>query len=236
LPGGVLKLQVCSQMFSCLGANPMDYPRHIAVVPDGNRRHARRALQSTASGYAYSRKALQTLVDWCLAKNIKELSIFAWSSENWSRPADEVESAMQQFEKALDKWSSDDQNDIAFHFVSTSPHKLNSTLRLKMHTLSTTTRENTKLKCYIYASYGFAEDVERVKIGNFRVSSAVPDHATDPDVLIRTSGERRLSNFCLWHLRYTELIFIPTLFPDCDAEVWDDCMVEYSSRQRRYGQ
>lgn len=187
------------------------------------------------SSHDQSGTALQCLVDWCLEHKIPELSIYAWSSENWSRPKEQVVAAMQQFDRVLDKWLASEQSDIAFYFVSTSPHKLSSTIREKMHTLSRVTREHSALKCYVYVSYGFSEDTQNTNIGDFRAASVVPTHASDPDVLIRTSGEQRLSNFCMWHLRYTELIFIRPLFPDCDAEVWDECMEEYATRKRRFG-
>lgn len=219
-------------MLGCFQKVSATYPKHLAVIPDGNRRHAQRR---GVSSHDQSGKALQGLVDWCLAHQIAELSVFAWSSENWSRSPEQVEAAMQQFEHVLDKWLASAQTDIAFYFVSTSPHKLSSTLREKMHTLTTVTREHTALKCYVYVSYGFSEDVLQTNIGDFRASSAVPTHASDPDVLIRTSGEQRLSNFCMWHLRYAELIFIRPLFPDCDDEVWDECMEEYAQRKRRFG-
>lgn len=222
-------------MFSCFRKEPIVYPNHIAVIPDGNRRYARRAFQDAGSSHEHTGKALECLVDWCLDKGIGELSIFAWSSENWSRPEEEIASTMNQIGRVLDKWLRSEQTDIAFHFVSTSPHKLNSAIQQKMHDLNAITRSHKNLKCYIYLSYGFSEDVQQPQIGNFRKSSKVPSSATDPDLLVRTSGEYRLSNFCMWHLRYTELLFIQPLFPECDAEVWDDCAVQYSRRKRRYG-
>jgi len=173
---------------------------------------------------------------WCLTNNISELSVFAWSSENWSRPEVEISSAMQQFDKALDKWSVDEQKDIAFYFVSTSPEKLKLSTREKMLFCHTNTLKNSKLKVYIYISYGFSEDVGLKQADSVRWTSVVPSDASEPDVLIRTSGEQRLSNFCMWHLRYTELIFINPFFPECDEEVWNGCVEEYMSRQRRFGQ
>lgn len=222
-------------MLACFRETPVVYPTHIAIIPDGNRRYSNRVFQDSMSGHQKSIDAMEGLINWCLQKNIPELSIFAWSSENWSRPPEQVEFAMTQFKLLLEQWIRREQTDIAFHFVSTSSEKLDSIIRQKMHDLNAITQNHSKLKCYIYVSYGFSEDVERAQLDNFRETSAVPAAASDPDVLIRTSGEQRLSNFCMWHLRYAELIFIRPLFPDCDDEVWDDCMVEYSSRQRRYG-
>jgi len=226
---------VCDKMFSCFRTEPIVYPKHIAVIPDGNRRYARRAFQDAGSSHEHTGKAMQCLIDWCLDKGIGELSIFAWSSENWTRPQEEIDSTMEQILRVLSKWMTSEQTDIAFYFVSTSAHKLNRQIQQKMRDLTDITRNHKKLKCYIYVSYGFSEDVEQAQRGDFRDLSKVPSSATDPDLLIRTSGEYRLSNFCMWHLRYTELLFIQPLFPECDAEVWDDCAVQYSGRQRRYG-
>ena len=198
-------------------------PRHIAVIPDGNRRYSRRHL---FSGYKHSGESLQRLLTWSLSKGVQELSIFAWSSENWSRPVGEITEAMGQFEKALDQWLDKKQSKIGYYFISTSPHKLKPTIRNKMHQLTTQTDNNRTLKVYIYVSYGFSEET---------LCTTIPTFMTEPELLIRTSGEQRLSNFCMWHLRYTELMFIKPLFPECNEEVWDSCLEEYSTRKRRFG-
>ena len=189
----------------------------------------------SVSGYEQSGDSLQRLLNWSLTKGVQELSIFAWSSENWSRPKEEVDSVMEQLQKALDKWLCDEQEDIAYVFISTSLEKLPSVLRVKMHNLKMQTSENSKLTVYIYISYGFSEDVDRRATCRYKSDSAIPNNMSEPDLLIRTSGEQRLSNFCMWHLRYTELMFINPMFPDCDEEVWDSCIDEFSTRKRRYG-
>lgn len=223
-------------MFACLVKEPPTIvPKHIAVIPDGNRRYSKRFFMNRVVGYKQSGESLQRLIDWSLAKGIRELSVFAWSSENWSRPQEEIAGAMEQFDKALDQWLVDEQQDISYIFISTTPGKLSSTLRIKMHNLQIQTSAATKLKVYIYMSYGFSEDVDHMTTGRYKFDSVVPNDMSEPDVLIRTSGEQRLSNFCMWHLRYTELIFVRPLFPECDDTVWDECLEEYSTRKRRYG-
>ena len=223
-------------MFSCLTKEPPSIiPNHIAVIPDGNRRYSQRIFMDSVSGYEQSGDSLQRLLNWSLTKGVQELSIFAWSSENWSRPKEEVDGAMEQLQKALDKWLCDEQEDIAYVFISTSLEKLPSVLRVKMHDLKMQTSENSKLTVYIYISYGFSEDVDRRATCRYKSDSAIPNNMSEPDLLIRTSGEQRLSNFCMWHLRYTELMFINPMFPDCDEEVWDSCIDEFSTRKRRYG-
>jgi len=222
-------------MFSCMAKElPVIVPQHIAVIPDGNRRYSQRIFMDSISGYEQSGQSLERLLAWSLG-SVKELSIFAWSCENWSRPKEQVDGAMVQFHKALDQWLSDDQEDIAYVFISTRPDKLSSTLRVKMHQLQLQTSENSKLTVYIYMSYGFSEDVVRMSTGAYKTESVIPNNMSEPDLLIRTSGEQRLSNFCMWHLRYTELMFINPMFPDCDEEVWNSCVEEYSTRKRRFG-
>ncbi len=212
--------------------SPIVIPKHIAIIPDGNRR-----FLSKTGGILYTKsgEVLQNIVDWSLEKGVQELSIFAWSSENWSRPRSEITRAMEEFAKVLTHWLEKEQNEIAYYFISTSPMKLNSTIREKMQALNQQTRANTKLIVYIYVSYGFSEDVQRPQLSQFKLSSAVPSFASNPDLLIRTSGEHRLSNFCMWHLAYTELLFIDPLFPECDSTTWNFCAAEYSRRKRRFG-
>lgn len=218
-------------MFACFEGH-VDPPSHIAIIPDGNRRWQKK----TGGSYQRSKDALQSLIEWCLEKGIKELSTFAWSSENWSRPQAEVTRAMDQFNTALDNWIETEQTDIAYYFVSSSPEKINIDLRNKMDKLNNITKKNKGLVVYLYLSYGFTEDVQQATGNvNFKIASVVPSFSTLPDLMIRTSGERRLSNFCLWHLRYTELLFIKPFFPDCDRPTWENCLVEYAQRKRRFG-
>lgn len=219
-------------MLTCFTNPQSTIPKHLAIIPDGNRRWA----EKNEEGYEKSKQVVQETIQWSLDKGIGELSIFAWSSENWNRPLAEINRAMYQLESVIDEWLTNQQTDIAFYFVSSNKLRLNSTLREKMSALKTMTRQNNKLIVYIYVSYGFEEDVQQcAKNLSYKIASVVPSFASCPDLLIRTSGEKRLSNFCLWHLRYTELMFIKPLFPDCNSSVWDQCIEEYSSRKRRFG-
>lgn len=214
-------------MLPCFTKNTIRIPKHLAIIPDG--------LWGKQTGYGTSKQVLKETIQWSLDKGIKELSIFAWSSENWNRPQSEITQAMHELETVIDEWLAKEQNDIAFYFVSTDKNRLHSVYREKMFTLKTITADNNKLVVYIYISYGFAEDVQQcVENTSYKIASVVPSFASCPDLLIRTSGEQRLSNFCLWHLRYTELMFIKPLFPDCNTSVWDQCLEEYSVRKRRF--
>jgi len=208
-------------MLACFTHTQITIPKHLALIQDGIWNEK-------------SNQVLQETIQWSYDKGITELSIFAWSSENWNRPQSEIIQAMSHLESFIDKWLSKEQKDIAFYFVTTDKNKFNSTLREKMYTLKTTTENNNKLVVYVYVSYGFEEDVQQCAENlSYKIASVVPSFATCPNLLIRTSGEKCLSNFCLWHLRYTELMFIKPLFTDCHAGIWDQCIEEYSSRKRR---
>jgi len=219
-------------------AIPLVIPRHIALIPDGNRRWSRSTFGGDATaGHAKSGDTLTNLVDWCQDRGVKELSVYGWSSENWSRPEDEIQHCMQQLEQTIGEWiEKKDTSNVAYYFVSSSIHKLPTSLREKMQTLHELTQKNSALTVYIYLSYGFLEDLGNIKDGiRFKELSAVPKTASNPDLLIRTGGEQRLSNFIMGHLVYTELCFINHLFPECDSKVWDDCIKQFSQRKRRFG-
>ena len=178
-------------MLTCFTHTQITIPKHLALIQDGIWNEK-------------SNQVLQETIQWSIDKGIGELSIFAWSSENWNRPQSEINQAMHQLEVIIDEWLTKEQTDIAFYFVSTDKQRLNSVLREKMYTLKTITGDNKKLIVYIYVSYGFEEDVQQcAEHLSYKIASVVPSFATCPDLLIRTSGEKCLSNFCLWHLRCT---------------------------------
>tara|TARA_B110000285_G_scaffold235599_1_gene318486 strand:- start:1811 stop:2449 length:639 start_codon:yes stop_codon:yes gene_type:complete len=209
-------------MLACFTNTQISVPKHLAIIPNG-------------AWDKNSKQVLQETIQWSFDRGINELSIFAWSSEHWNRPQAETTQAMHHLESFVDQWLKKEQEDIAFYFVSTDKNRLNSTLREKMFTLKTITGNNNKLVVYIYISYGFEQDVQQCPENlNYKIASVVPSFASCPDLLIRTSGEKRLSNFCLWHLRHTELMFIKPLFTDCHAGIWDQCIEEHSSRKRRF--
>tara|TARA_B110001452_G_scaffold236407_1_gene215672 strand:- start:1078 stop:1758 length:681 start_codon:yes stop_codon:yes gene_type:complete len=217
-------------MLACFTNNEITVPKHLAIIPDGNCRWAKK----NEKGYEKSKHVLQQTIQWSCDKGIRELSIFAWSSDHWNRPLSEINQAMHQLESVIDEWIRKEQTDIAFHFISTDKNRLNSTLRAKMDTLKTITEKNNKMVVYIYVSYGFEEDVQQSAENlTYKIASVIPSFASSPDLLIRTSGEKSLSNFCLWHLRTTDIMFIQPLFPDCHVGILDQCIEEYSTRKRR---
>ena len=176
------------------------------------------------SGTNESIHVLLGLTEWCLSKNVKELSIFAWSTENWTRPQREIKYAMTQLQQQLQRWIDTPDHRFSFTFVSSTIQQIPLPILQQMKTLQTATDNDSLLRIYIYISYGFKEGC-----------IAEPRYKQDPDLLVRTSGEQRLSNFCMGNLTYTELLFIEPLFPECTAETWDMCMAEFTSRHRRHG-
>ena len=197
---------------------------HLAIIPDGNRRFSEKKYSNSLSGAKESRKVLVELMEWCISNKISELSVFAWSTENWKRPQREVKYAMNTLEKQLQTWIDNPDGRIAFTFVSSTIQNIPVTILEQMETLKKVESSETQLQVYIYLSYGYREGC-----------LYPPNLKRDPDLLIRTSGERRLSNFCMGNLVYTELLFIDALFPECSCETWDDCLQDFKDRRRRYG-
>lgn len=221
----------------CFGAAPPPQPpNHLAVIPDGNRRYSRRRYGNTTRGYEDGVSSLQSLMKWCQRRGVRELSVYCWSSENWSRPPDEVEFCMAQLSRLLDEWVERPTVAVRYCFVSSSPEKIPVALYKKMQRVEEATKAESALVVYLYVSYGFREDAAAAAgPGGYGEHCAVPQTASAPDLLIRTSGECRISNFCMWHLAYTELMFIDTPFPRCTDRTWDWCVRQFSKRARRFG-
>lgn len=217
-------------MFRCCPHRPpKQYPNHIAIIPDGNRRHALSKYRDKLMGYKFGGSLFAKVIQWASTSNVKELSLYAWSEENWSRPEKEIKTMLNAVEKQLTIWKDTPPvQNIRFHIVSTSPHKIHKNLRDTTKQLVKSSAKNTGMNIYIYFSYGF--DQEHKQKDNF-----LPETASYPDLLIRTGGEKRLSNFCMSQLVYTELCFVDSFFPDCTNITWDNCVKEYNKRKRRYG-
>jgi len=208
---------------------PSHYPTHVAIIPDGNRRHALSKYREKLMGYKYGGLLFTKVIQWASTSNVKELSLYAWSEENWSRPQKEINTMLNAVEKQLDLWNaSPPAPNVRFHFVSTSSHKVPKNVRDKMKQLQKTSKNNTGVMVYIYFSYGFNKEPKQK-------DHFLPKTASHPDLLIRTGGEKRLSNFCMSQLVYTELCFVDDLFPHCNDTTWNHCVKEYNKRNRNYG-
>jgi undecaprenyl diphosphate synthase len=227
-------------------------PRHIAIIMDGNGRWAQRRKLPRHAGHKAGVKSVRTAVEESVRNNIEVLTLFAFSSENWKRPKEEVGLLMELFVAALrQEVKRLHKNNVRLKVIgdiSAFPDKLNASIAAA----EKQTEANTGLTLQIAANYGGRWDItqatrhiaERVKSGDLEPSaiseSIVSESLSfpglpDPDLFIRTGGEKRLSNFLLWQSAYAELYFTDTLWPDFDAEAFQQALRDFSGRQRRFG-
>jgi undecaprenyl diphosphate synthase len=227
-------------------------PRHIAIIMDGNGRWAQKRFMPRIMGHYAGVKAVRRIVEFCAKKNIEVLSLFAFSSENWRRPKDEVSLLMELFITTLDsEVNSLDKNNIRLKIIgdkSAFPEKLQQ----KILSGEAQTAQNTGLTLVIAANYGgrwdIVQAVEKIALAveNLQISSQaiteqlIEDHLVtaglpEPDLFIRTGGEERISNFLLWQLAYTEFYFTDKLWPDFDQELLENAIKSFRSRERRFG-
>jgi undecaprenyl diphosphate synthase len=227
-------------------------PRHIAVIMDGNGRWAAaRALPRTA-GHGMGVRTVKQIVENCGQRGIEVLTLFAFSSENWQRPREEVSMLMNRFLEALDEEIEGlHRNGIKVRFVG-NLSQLSTALRERMESAMRLTANNPGMSLVIAVAYGGRWDIvtatrelaRRCAAGEI-ASDAIDEAALgahlalaelpDPDLLIRTGGEQRISNFLLWNLAYTELYFCDTLWPDFGVRELDTAIEFFSRRQRRFG-
>ena len=234
-------------------ADTLRAPQHLAIVMDGNGRWAERRHRPRSFGHREGQKALRSTVEYCLRRGIKALTLFAFSSENWKRPEDEVGALMQLFLKALDREVDElHGRGVRIEFIG-DLSAFAPDLHARMLKAMEKTRANTALLANVAVNYGGRWDIanaarlaaEAVARGEIE-AAAINENVLarwfalsgqpPVDLFIRTGGELRISNFLLWQLAYAELVFIDTLWPDVDAAVLDGCVNEFSRRERRFGQ
>ena len=227
-------------------------PRHVAIVMDGNGRWAGHRRLPRFAGHRAGVEAVKGIVQACGEKGIEVLTLFAFSSENWQRPGEEVERLMRLFMTALKQQVRKlHEHNIRLEIIG-ERRAFNDMLRERIAQAEELTRANTGLRLVIAANYGGRWDVTRacreiavrVRDGGLDPESITPDlvdgflslsELPAPDLLIRTGGEMRISNFLIWHLAYTELYFTDTLWPDFDPRTFDKALGVYARRQRRFG-
>lgn len=227
-------------------------PRHVAIIMDGNGRWAARHGRPRHAGHRAGVRAARGVVESCAEAGIEVLTLFAFSSENWRRPPDEVNSLMRLFVEVLQREvDALDENDIKLRFIGEREH-LPTILRRRMEDAEVRTASNQRMTLVLALSYGGRWDIvqaaQRIaaKVAAGKLSSADVDQRVverhmslggliQPDLLIRTGGERRVSNFLLWDLAYTELYFTDTLWPDLGVTELLSAMEFFACRQRRFG-
>ncbi len=227
-------------------------PRHVAVIMDGNGRWAARRALPRPAGHRMGVKAVKQTVEGCAKRGVEVLTLFAFSSENWQRPREEVSMLMGRFLEALDNEVDDlHKNNIRLRFIGRL-EQLSTALRDRIQAAETLTAHNTRMTLVIAIAYGGRWDISvaarelarRCVSGELRVDDI--DEASlsgcvalaglpDPDLFIRTGGEQRISNFLLWNLAYTELYFCDTLWPDFGDEELGAALDYFAGRQRRFG-
>jgi undecaprenyl diphosphate synthase len=222
--------------------------RSVAIIMDGNGRWARRRRLPVAAGHRAGTRALRRTVEGAIDLGVESLCVYAFSTENWSRPRDEVESLMEIFVETIERELPDlARQGVRVRFIGRRD-RATEALRAKMAELEDETSINRRLALWIAFDYGGrAEVVEAtrrlVEEGidprdideNSIAARLYAPEMPEPDVLIRTSGEQRISNFLLWQLAYTELIFVDTLWPDFSERDLRHALGEYAGRRRRFG-
>jgi undecaprenyl diphosphate synthase len=226
-------------------SNQRVVPHHIAIVMDGNGRWATRRFLPRVAGHKKGVDALRACVRHCGDIGVKVLTVFAFSSENWNRPAEEVSGLMDLLAMALAREVPQlHAEGVRIHFVG-DRSSLSEKVRLGLAQAEATTAGNTRLIFNICFNYGGRWDIAQAAAGLAARGEAITQvsldramalaHVPDPDLLIRTGGEMRVSNFLLWQAAYTELYFSDKLWPEFDAAAIDAAIADYSGRERRFG-
>ena len=229
-----------------------DMPKHLAIIMDGNGRWAEKKGKNRIQGHSHGVKAVQEVVEEAVQLNIQYLTLYAFSTENWSRPQEEIGVLMKllvstlksEFQKLL-------KNRIKLNVIG-NMHELPTFVQKELEYVVEHTQDNNEMTLTLALSYGGREELSNVfkqlatKVKNNIISpekidqSIINEHLytqnlPDADLLIRTSGEKRISNFLLWQIAYAELYFTDILWPDFREAHFYDAIIEYQNRERRFG-
>ena len=221
-------------------------PKHIAIVMDGNGRWAKQRFLPRLAGHKKGVDALRDCVKNCHDRGVSVLTVFAFSSENWARPPDEVSGLMSLLGMALKREVPKLHKDgIRFHLVGDRA-PFSEQLQREFDSAEALTANNTKFTLNVCFNYGGRWDMvqaaQKVQAKGLPLTEATVNdalslaHMPEPDLIIRTGGEMRLSNFVLWQAAYAELYFSEALWPDFDAAALDAALQDFAQRQRRFGQ
>jgi undecaprenyl diphosphate synthase len=231
----------------------MDHsPQHVAIIMDGNGRWARSRGLPRPAGHRASVKVVRRVVEECAKREVRHLTLFAFSSENWRRPPDEVGMLMNLFLDALEREVADlHRNQVRLSFIG-DRESLGAELARRMQSAERLTEANVGLRLIVAVAYGgrwdiaracrslaadaaagtlAAADIDEAQVAGRLAMAGVPD----PDLLIRTGGEQRVSNFLLWNLAYTELYFTDVLWPEFSPAHLDAAFEYFRQRERRFG-
>ncbi len=224
-------------------------PRHIAIIMDGNGRWARQRMLPRVAGHKRGVESVRATVRACIERGVEHLTLFAFSSENWRRPAAEVDTLMDLFVLALEREVGKlHQNGVRLRIVG-DLQRFGPRLNKLIAEGEALTRGNSRLTLNVAANYGGRWDILQAVNSLLQERGADDEPVTEaelagrlcladtpePDLFIRTGGEQRISNFLLWQLAYTELYFTDTLWPDFDTAALDAAIESYRRRERRFG-
>ncbi|MCB0324317.1 MAG: isoprenyl transferase [Bdellovibrionales bacterium] len=230
--------------------NPL--PKHVAVIMDGNGRWARARGLGRLEGHRAGAKAVREIVEGCAKRGIQYLTLFSFSTENWNRSRDEVAGLMKLFRRYLDsELQSLTENNVRLRAIG-DIQRLPFTVRDALERDIERTKDNSGLNLVLAISYGAREEILRATrrlAAEAAAGTLAPDAISeedisrslwtadmpDPDLLIRTSGELRVSNFLLWQIAYAEMVIVPEYWPEFDDAILQRCLDEYAGRERRFG-
>ena len=230
----------------------MKIPNHVAVILDGNGRWAKKRLMPRNYGHMQGAKTVEKICEEAWNMGIKYLTVYAFSTENWKRPQEEVDALMKLLSKYLDDFKKRSEADDMVLRIIGDKTGLNEEIRAKIAETEELTKDNKGLNFTIAINYGsrdemvramkkVASDVKEGKVSPEDISENMFENyldtvgIPDPDLLIRTSGEQRLSNYLLWQLAYTEFYFTDVLWPDFSKEDLEQAVIAYNKRDRRFG-
>jgi len=237
---------------AALLASRSHVPLHVAVIMDGNGRWAKARGLPRIAGHRKGVERVRDMVTACVEKGIKHLTLFAFSSENWRRPPQEVRLLMELFMSALESEVKKlHKNNVRFRVVG-DLGRFGEKIVARIRQSEMLTRENTAMTLTIAANYGGRWDIAQACAELARLAArgeidpnAITEESLEPflsmagipepDLFIRSGGEQRISNFLLWQLAYTELFFTPVLWPDFDRAQFEQALASYAGRQRRFG-
>lgn len=227
-------------------------PKHIAIILDGNRSWAKEKGMPASDGHKHGAKVLENISKYANKIGIKYLTVYAFSTENWKRSEQEVSLLMSLFEAYLTNYSKEALKENIKVNIIGSREKLSKSLIEKIDKCENLTKECTGLNINIALNYGSREEItnavkiiaQDVKEGKINLqdineqsitNTLYTEHCPEPDLVIRTSGQKRLSNFLLWQLAYSEILFIDKHWPDFTEKDLDMAIEEYAKRNRKYG-
>lgn len=233
-------------------ANELNIPQHVAIILDGNGRWAKKRMMPRNYGHAKGAKTVEQICEDAHNMGIKYLTVYAFSTENWKRPQDEVDALMKLLKDYLvDCIERSNKNNMVVRVIG-DKSGLNDDIREKIDELWEATKNNTGLNFTIAINYGSrdeiarsvkelvkdaiegkisADEIDEKMISDYLDTKDIPD----PDLLIRTSGEQRLSNYLLWQLAYTEFYFTDVLWPDFNKKELEKAVLQYNKRDRKFG-